>query len=134
MGNALSNKTELEQIADQLSLSADAMNEGVKAGIANNTCTQKKAYAIMRDEQTLRSRANAIYMDAAQCVVSGLEMEQTELVDTIRTASDVLRKMGELNKFLSITASMLVIASAISVAQPTAILAAVKALKGEIGK
>jgi hypothetical protein len=133
MSNALSQKSDLEQIADQLTQSADAMNEGVKIGISNNTCTQEKAYAIMHDEQTLRSHANAIYMNAARCVVSGLTLEQDDLLKTIQKANDTLRKMGEFNKFLSITASMLAIASAISAAQPSVIFATVNALKSEIG-
>lgn len=133
MSNALSQKSDLEQIADQLTQSADAMNEGVKVGISNNTCTQEKAYAILHDEQALRSRANAIYMDATQCVVSGLKVEQDDLIKTIQEANDTLRKMDELNKFLSISADMIAIASAIYAAQPAIILAAVNALKGDIG-
>lgn len=132
MSNALSQKGDLEQIADQLSQSADAMYEGVKVAISNNTCSQEKVYAILHDEQALRSRANAIYIDAAQCVVSGLKMEQDDLVKTIQKANDTLKKMEELNKFLSISADMIAIASAIYAARPTVILAAVKALKGDI--
>jgi uncharacterized protein YgfB (UPF0149 family) len=133
MSNALSQKSDLEQIADQLTQSADAMNEGVKVGISNNTCTQEMAYSILHDEQALRSRANAIYMDAVQCVVSGLTMEQDELVKVIQKANDTLRTMAELNKFLCISADMIALASAIYAAQPAIILAAVGALKSDIG-
>lgn len=134
MGNALSQKSDLEQIADQLSQSADAMNEGVKAAIANGTCSQEKAYAILHDEQALRSRANAIYMDAAQCVVSGLKIQQDDLVNAIQKANEVLKKMEEFEKFLSISADVITIASAIYAAQPTVILAALGALKSDMGK
>jgi hypothetical protein len=134
MGNALSQKSDLEQIADQLSQSADAMNEGVKAAIANGTCSQEKAYAILHDEQALRSRANAIYMDAARCVVSGLKIQQDDLVNAIQKANEALKKMEEFEKFLSISADMITIASAIYAAQPAVIFAALGALKSDMGK
>lgn len=134
MSNALSQASDLEQIADQLSKAADAMNVGIKDGLANGTCSQEKAYAILHDEQALRSRANAIYMDAAQCVVSGLEIEQNDLAKAIQNAADALRKISDLNKFLAISADMLMLASAIYAAQPGVIFAAVSAIKADVSK
>lgn len=132
MGEALSSVSDLEQIADQLSQSADAMNEGIKAGIANGTITRERAYSMLHDEQALRSRANAIYFDAAQCVVRDLNLAQGELVKVIQDANETMKTMHDWNEFLSISADILALASGIYAARPAYIFTAFNALRTEV--
>lgn len=81
----------------------------------------------------LRSRANAIYFDAAQRVVAGLAIEQAALVKVVSDAAIALRKVQDLKKFLGVVASIISLASAIYAGNPSVILAAAKALTDDVG-
>lgn len=134
MANALTQAQDLEQIGDALSSAADALNEGIKDAVSKGLCDQNKAYAVLHDEQVLRSRANAIYFDAAQRVVAGLAIEQNALMQVVGDATDTLKKVVEFQSFLGILADLISLASAICAGQPTVILAAASALRNDIDK
>lgn len=129
MTNALSTKDELEQVADLLSKAADSIHAGAMNGLKDNICTQDDVYQIMEQEQALRSQANEILLHAAVLVVANLSVAQGELVGAVEKASGVMKKMEELNKFLSVASSVIALAGSIVASDPKGIVSSLGVLK-----
>ncbi|WP_331345665.1 hypothetical protein [Cellvibrio sp. UBA7661] len=87
------------------------------------------AQLIFQDEIVLRQKANGLYIDAANCVVSELVESQKSMMNTIGTARQRLKNIKNIAMFIDLTADLIVLAAAISAAKPPAILAALKEIK-----
>lgn len=132
MGNGLSKQNDIQEIADLLSETADAMHEGAMAGIKARIISQEEAMDIAEQEQALRSQANSIYLAAAKLIVSDLDAAQSDLVEAINHAKGPLKRMEDINKFLSISADMISLAGAILESKPNEIIASLKSIRNSL--
>jgi hypothetical protein len=129
---ALETAEQIEELADALTASANAIHARLMKAIKSNEISREEARATSHDEATLRQRANALYIDAALRIVSGLKLTQTELLATIRSGNENLKKLKKVATFLDFVADILTLSTAIYAAKPAVILAAYKEIKKDI--
>jgi hypothetical protein len=126
---ALKNKKEVEELADSLTLSADAIH---KQDIKKGSVDQPQAQLIFQDEVILRQKANGLYIDAANCVIKNLSEPQAELVGVIAAANEKLKKMKDVERFINLVADLLVLASAAYAAKPGPLLTALEEVRKDL--
>lgn len=140
--DGLSNKSEVEALADQLTAFANALHarikRDVKAGAAlpdgpARAQALAAAQALLDDEQLLRQRANSLYADAASTVVRGLGVSQQHLLALAADASEKIRKINLVGNVAGLVAGMLALAGGVASGQPTAILAALDTIRKQAG-
>ena len=126
---ALATSTQVEAVAAELTGCADVIHERLMKAIKRKEIERADAQLIFQDEIILRQKANGLYIDAANCVVSELVESQKSMMDTIGTAKQRLKNIKNIAMFIDLTADLIVLAAAISAAKPPAILAALKEIK-----
>lgn len=129
---ALSNQKQVEALADELTASADSIHDRLMKAIKDKEIDQNTAQLIFQDESTLRQRANALYIDAANCVVDGLTESQKSVMDLIDKANGKMKKIKVIASFIDLTADLLVFAAAAYAAKPGPILSALKEIKNDV--
>lgn len=129
---ALETAEQIEELADALTASANAIHARLMKAIKANEISKEDARATLQDEATLRQRAGALYIDAALHVVSGLTLAQTELLETIGNGNEKLKKLKKIAAFLDFVADVLALSTAVYAAKPKVILAAFKEIKKDI--
>jgi len=136
--SGLSTAAEVEALADQLTACADALHERIMAEVASyqGGAVPPKAQDAMRklldEEQVLRQRANALYLDAAKHIVSGLGASQQHLVKLTADAAEKIRKITNVGMGISLVARLLGVTAAIATGQPAAILLSFEYLKKQL--
>jgi uncharacterized protein YgfB (UPF0149 family) len=130
--SALATTEDVEALADRLSAAADGFNENLKALLRAGAIDEARAYALLHDEQTLRTQANALYFQAAQRVVTGLTVAQADMLETIGEAAERLKKISDLRVFLDLAADLIAFAAAASSGKPKVIVAALKEVRNDI--
>jgi hypothetical protein len=129
---ALKNKKEVEELADSLTLSADAIHQKLMKDIKKGSVDQPQAQLIFQDEVILRQKANALYIDAANCVIKNLGEPQAELVGVIAAANEKLKKMKDVEQFIDLVADLLVLAAAAYAAKPGPLLTALEEVRKDL--
>jgi hypothetical protein len=129
---ALKNKKEVEELADSLTLSADAIHKQLMKDIKKGSVDQPQAQLIFQDEVILRQKANGLYIDAANCVIKNLSEPQAELVGVIAAANEKLKKMKDVERFINLVADLLVLASAAYAAKPGPLLSALEEVRKDL--
>lgn len=131
---ALANQEQIEALADKMSGCADSIHERLIDAIKNKEIDQDTARSIFQDEASLRQRANGLYIDAAICVVKGLEESQDSLIGVINTASEKIKTMNEIAAMIDLVADVLMLATAVYAAKPMPIMAALNEIKSDLEK
>jgi hypothetical protein len=129
---ALSNATEVEALADAFARSADVIHDRIIKAIKNENMKQAKAQSLFHDETALRSKANALYLEAVQLIVRDLELEQTELIKCIDTATSRMKTIDKISAFVDLVADLLVLAAAAYAAKPGPIVAAFAEVRTDV--
>ncbi len=129
---ALENAKEIEELADFLTQCADCVHERLIKAVAAKEVNRVEAYAIFADEIGLRQRADSLYLEAAKCIVRGLEIAQKELIGVVGTANEAIRNIERTRAFIDLVADVLTLAAAACAAKPGPILAALEEVKKDI--
>jgi hypothetical protein len=126
---ALTTQAQIETVAAELNNCADIIHERLMKAVKRKEIERPAAQLIFQDEIILRQKANGLYINAANGVVTGLAETQKSLLETIGAAKQKLKKINDIATFIDLTADLIVLAAAISAAKPPAILAALKEIK-----
>lgn len=126
---ALTTQAQIETVAAELNNCADIIHERLMNAVKRKEIERPAAQLIFQDEIILRQKANGLYIDAVNGVVTGLAETQKSLLETIGSAKQKLKKINDIATFIDLTADLIVLAAAISAAKPPAILAALKEIK-----
>ncbi len=129
---ALATATQVEATADALTQCADEAHERVMKAIERKEVTQAQAQSLFQEESALRQRANALYIEAAKCVVEDLELSQKALLQTIGEAKRRLKTIQKITAFLDLLADLVGLATAVTAAKPGPILAAFKEVRSDL--
>jgi hypothetical protein len=131
---ALSKKREVEDLADALVRSADAIHERIINGIENNQVQPVQAYSLFQDETSLRVKANALYLEAVKLTVSDLEIAQANLIKVMDKATSRIKTIETIAGFVDLVADLLVLAAAAYAAKPGPIIAALDEVRRDVGE
>jgi hypothetical protein len=93
---------------------------------------QATAQLVFQDEVVLRQRANALYIDAAHCVVEALPQSQKSLLAVVESANERIRRTQTLAQLMQLFGDLLVLAAAACAAKPGPISAAVQAVQQDL--
>ena len=135
---ALSTPDDVQALADQLSLTADALHARILRELRRHPegvldpKEQAALRALFEDEVLLRQRANGLYADAARAVVAGLAPSQQHLLALTQTAMERLRKIERIRDGMGLVAAVLSLAGAAATGQAIPVLAAISALNKQI--
>lgn len=129
---ALSTPDQVVQLGDQLTAIADAMHERVLREIrtfppgAVPPATQQAARQLLDDEQQVRQRANALYLQAATLVVKALPQSQRNVIQLTTTAAGKLKHLVQLRDALGVVGRVLELSGAALTANPVLIMRALE--------
>jgi hypothetical protein len=129
---ALKNQEQVVELADKITACADSIHNQLIKDIKDNKIDQSKSQLIFQDEQILRQRASSLYIDAANCVVAGLQESQENLIELINIAKEKIETVKRIASCIDLIADLLVLAAAAYAAKPDPILSALKEIKVDI--
>ena len=129
---ALATEQNLVELADRLTQSASAIHVRLMKLIKGKHIDLAMAQLIFQDEVMLRQRANALYLDAANCVVGELQQTQKSILDLVDSANERITKIKSLTQCIDLIADLLVLAAAAYAAKAGPILAALQEVKKDI--
>ena len=129
---ALETEKHIMELADRLTQSANVIHDRLMKAIRAKQVDQAMAQLIFQDEVVLSQRTNALYIDAVNCVVAGLQPTQKGLLGMVDTANDRIHRIKAITQRLDLTADLLVLAAAAYAAKPGPILAALQEVKQDI--
>ncbi|HDU8490404.1 hypothetical protein [Aeromonas hydrophila] len=132
MADGLSKKVQVEEFADSITGSADAIHQRLISAIENKEVEQNTANLIFQNEVMLRQGANSLYIDAINCIVNELAESQKDIINLIETASNKIENIKKISSFIDLIADLLVLVSAAYAAKPAPILAALREVKEDI--
>lgn len=127
----LDQPAELRRTAKMLSESADAMARVRKAAMAAEPppITPGEFRLGILNENAMRDAVTHILLTAVDAAIKGIQGDQADLEQAIDEANAKIAKLNDIKKAFSVFASLIGLAHAIVVAQPTGILDALTALK-----
>jgi hypothetical protein len=130
---ALEKPEDIEALADALtglaSVFHDCIMDAIKVGKADQATTQ----ALFQQESSLRQKANSLYANAINCVVSGLDLEQKDLLGVVEAAKRRIKAIEDIQKAMELAGDLIVLGASVVAGKPGPILAAVKEIKGDLG-
>jgi oligoendopeptidase F len=129
---ALEKKQQVEQLADQLTASADEVRARLMQAIKKKEISPENARATFQSETSLRQQANGLYIDAAVHIVKDLDISQQEFTGVIENANQRIAKVKEIAAFLDLVADLLALAAAVYAGKPKPILAAFEEVRGDL--
>ncbi|HHQ4654930.1 hypothetical protein TVA88_16765 [Aeromonas hydrophila] len=132
MADGLSKKVQVEEFADSITGSADAIHQRLISAIENKEVEQNTANLIFQNEVMLRQGANSLYIDAINCIVNELAESQKDIINLIETANNKIENIKKISSFIDLIADLLVLVSAAYAAKPAPILAALREVKEDI--
>jgi hypothetical protein len=121
---ALANPKQVELLAEGLTRCADSIHNRIMKAIAKKEMDRITAQTLFQDESALRQRANALTIDAVDCVVKDLALPQKTLMGAVRTAETQMKAIKEVANCIDLAADLLSLAAAAYAAKPGPILAA----------
>jgi hypothetical protein len=143
---ALANAAQVEQLADSLSITADALHARVMRAIKKRptgdappatpepAISQAEAQTLFEQEVALRQQANSLYMDAARYAVAPLDTSQRSVIELVYVARQEIGKIDTVKDLIGIGASLLSLATAVITGKPDAMLSALKKLRDHAGR
>jgi hypothetical protein len=137
-GSGLSTAAEVEALADELTACADALHKRIMdevrsyQGKSVPEQAQDTARALLDDEQVLRQRANALYLDAARYIVAPLGKPQAHLIGLTADAAKKIGTIVKIGNGVSLVARLLGVAAAVATGMPAPILLAFENLKHQL--
>jgi len=129
---ALETEANLVALADGLSRSADIIHARLRKALQEHQADQTTAQRIFQEEEVLRQRANALYLDAASRVIPALQPTQESLLGLVTAANDRIAKAQHVLQGLDLIADLLALAAAAGTAKARPILAALQALQKDV--
>ncbi|GAB3472463.1 hypothetical protein GCM10027321_45530 [Massilia terrae] len=129
---ALSTPDQVTQLGDQLTAIADALHErtlrelrayggGPVPGPA-----QQAARQLLDDEQVLRQRANALYLQAATLIVKALPQSQLHVMQLTAAAAEQLKQLVQLRDAMGVIGRVLELSGAALTGNPVLIMRALE--------
>ncbi|HEY0061873.1 MAG TPA: hypothetical protein VGC21_07115 [Telluria sp.] len=134
----LGNAAQIEALADQMSLAADAIHKRVMHDIGAynggpvSEQDQGIARALLEDEILLRQRANGLYAQAATYVVQSLAVSQQTLMQLTADATEKIRKIDRIAAVAGVAGALLRLAGAVATGNPVPIVAAIERLSKQV--
>jgi len=131
---ALQTPDELRALAKCLTDSADAYDERLKRDVDSGNLSDQDVYARFSEERMLRDKAKLLYLNAATRTVQGLAEEQQKIEDSVGKANRIIKELQDFRKVLAVVAHLIGLAGAVVSGKPAMIVAALKALRDDIGE
>ena len=131
-GAALATAAQVEELADQLSACADQIHERVMAGIKAYhggpvpELVKAASRKLLDDEQVLRQRANAMYLEAATLIVHSLGQSQAHIVKLTADAAAKIKHLVKLVDTAGMVGRLLELSGAALSGNPVLILRALE--------
>jgi hypothetical protein len=122
---------ELRKTARLLSDAADAMAETRRTAMHRNPpgiTLGESEHSILK-ENAMRDAVNKILLMAIESTIKDVQGDQTQLENAIKDAGEKIRKVENFKKAISVFATLIGLAEAIVLRDPSAILAAFTKLK-----
>ncbi len=116
---ALANAAQIEQLADGLSLLADALHAQLvralrkRAADHGNGISQQEAQQVFDIEVGLRQQAMTLHLDAAIHAIAGLQVSQDSVLKLAEAARIKIAKIDKAKDLIGIGNSLLELAAAI---------------------
>lgn len=129
---ALKTGKNLVELADKLTQSADAIHARLMKAIKGKQVDQAMAQRIFQDEVVLRQRANALYLNAAHCVVGELQPTQKSVLELVDVANDRITRIKSISLCIDLIADLLVLAAAACAAKAGPIVAALQEVEKDV--
>jgi hypothetical protein len=129
---ALETEKKLLELADRLTQSANTIHDRLMKAIRAKQVDQTTAQLLFQDEVALRQRANALYIDAVNCVVADLQPTQESVLALVDTANARIKKIKTLAHCIDLIADLLVLAAAAYAAKAGPISAALQEVKRDV--
>jgi len=136
--HGLASAAEIEALADQMSIVADAIHQRVMKQIGAHNggpisdTEQRAARALLDDELVLRQRANGLYADAATYVVQSLSVSQQQLIALTAAAAHKIHTMDRIASATALVGALLHLAGAVATGNPVPIVAAIERLSKQV--
>jgi hypothetical protein len=136
--SGLANAAQIEALADQMSLAADAIHKRVMNDIGShnggpvNEQDQAIARALLEDEILLRQRANGLYAEAANYVVQALAVSQQVLIALTVDATEKIGRIDRIAAVAGVAGALLRLAGAVATGNAVPIVAAVERLSKQV--
>jgi uncharacterized protein YgfB (UPF0149 family) len=130
--NGLASVAQIEALADQLSACADALHKRIMSDIDRHQggpvspADQAIARALLDDEQVLRQRANALYVQAASYTVKALGQSQQQIVKLTADAAQKIANITRIANAASLVGGLLMLAGAVATGQAAPIVVAIE--------
>jgi hypothetical protein len=131
-GGGLATPADVTQLGDQLTACADALHERIMheiqsyQGRAVPIAAQEAARKMLDDEQVLRQRANAVYLEAATLVVHSLGQSQQHIVKLTADAAAKIKHLVKLVDTAGMVGRVLELSGAALTRNPVVIMRALE--------
>lgn len=132
---ALGSAMRVEQLGDSLSQAAAALHAAVmrairqRASLGQAGITQAQAQAVFALEVALRQQANALYADAADHVITGLETAQHQLRGLLDTVRQRIAGHDSVSHWISLATGLLNLGRAVLARSPERILSTLNTVR-----
>ena len=131
-GGGLSTPADVAQLGDQFTACADALHERIMREIQSYqgrpvpVAAQQAARKMLDDEQVLRQRANAMYLEAATLVVHSLGQSQQHIVRLTVDAAEKIKHLVKLVDTAGMVGRILELSGAALTGNPVIIMRALE--------
>jgi chitinase len=131
-GGGLSTPADVAQLGDQLTAVADVLHERIMKEIQSYqgrpvpVKAQEVARNMLDDEQVLRQRANAMYLEAATLVVHSLGQSQQHIVKLTGDAAQKIKHLVKLVDTAGMVGRVLELSGAVLTGNPVVIMRALE--------
>jgi len=130
---ALSSVSEVEQLANEMSVLAEGAVASAFKRIQAKKMTQKEAQEALDLIQRINAIASDLITHAAKSVVANLKVTQAKLVGLVKQAKATLQTIETARKFIDILADVLVFLTAAVSGNPAVIIPAALGLAKDVG-
>lgn len=131
-GGGLSTPQQVAELGDQLTAAADALHERIMREIQSYqgrpvpVPAQQAARKLLDDEQVLRQRANAMYLEAATLIVHSLGQSQAHIVKLTADAAEKIKHLVRLVDTAGMVGRLLELSGAALTGNPVLIMRALE--------
>lgn len=131
-GSGLSTPQQVAELGDQLTACADALHERIMREIqsyhggAVTVAAQQAARKLLDDEQVLRQRANAMYLEAATLIVHSLGQSQAHIIKLTADAAEKIKHLVKLVDTAGMVGRLLELSAAALTGNPVVIMRALE--------
>lgn len=126
---ALSTAAEIEELADKLTVAADAMYASIISAAKQKSISHEDAQNALEKSLLLRQKATGLYTNAISKILSTVKTPQEELITVLDQAKEVIETMDDIEKCLAITALLIELAANTTKLDAKGIIASVQKIK-----